>query len=319
MNLTKGKISKLYKKNKQSVRRRKNGKGKTGRNRTFRKTKGLNLANKSLKNFYKKRGGDTNEVSAPDVNLNQGPQENAIAPAVNQDIAPQENAIAPAAAGINPDVVGAIPEENAIAPAVNQDIAPPAPEVNQDIAGQENAVPPEVNQDIVPQENAIAPEVNQDVAPEVNQDVADAVPQVNEVNEVAPVQENAIAPPVEVNEVNPVAPAEIPQENAIAPVDGINQDIAPQETAITPINIPQENVTAPAVDPNIIKLGNAVKTILDYTSSVIQNQGQNNTDGFQAVANNAAELATTGGKSNKFRLTRNKQSRRSNNKTRGKK
>ena len=46
MNLTKGKISKLYKKNKQSVRRRKNGKGKTGRNRTFRKTKGLNLAKK---------------------------------------------------------------------------------------------------------------------------------------------------------------------------------------------------------------------------------------------------------------------------------
>ena len=55
MNLTKGKISKLYKKNKQSVRRRKNRKGKTGRNRTFRKTKGLNLANKSLKNFYKKK------------------------------------------------------------------------------------------------------------------------------------------------------------------------------------------------------------------------------------------------------------------------
>ena len=52
MKLTKGKISKLYKKNKQSVRRRKNGKGKTGRNKTFRKTKSLNLANKSLKNFH---------------------------------------------------------------------------------------------------------------------------------------------------------------------------------------------------------------------------------------------------------------------------
>ena len=38
MKLTKGKISKLYSKNKQSLRRRKNGKGKTGRNRTFRKT-----------------------------------------------------------------------------------------------------------------------------------------------------------------------------------------------------------------------------------------------------------------------------------------
>ena len=57
MKLTKGKISKLYSKNKQSLRRKKNGKGKTGRNRTFRKTKGLNLANKSLKRFYNRRGG----------------------------------------------------------------------------------------------------------------------------------------------------------------------------------------------------------------------------------------------------------------------
>jgi len=57
MKLTKGKISKLYKKNKQSVRRKKGGKGKTGRNRTFRKNKGLNLANKSLKHFYNKYGG----------------------------------------------------------------------------------------------------------------------------------------------------------------------------------------------------------------------------------------------------------------------
>ena len=66
MNLTKGKISKLYKKNKQSVRRRKNGKGKTGRNKTFRKTKSLNLANKSLKNFHKKRGGaEENEQPVP--------------------------------------------------------------------------------------------------------------------------------------------------------------------------------------------------------------------------------------------------------------
>ena len=57
MKLTKGKISKLYSKNKQSVRRKKYGKGKTGRNRTFRKTKGLNLANKSLKSYYNRRGG----------------------------------------------------------------------------------------------------------------------------------------------------------------------------------------------------------------------------------------------------------------------
>ena len=58
MKLTKGKISKLYTKNRQSVKRRKNGKKKTDKSKTFRKKRNINLANKSLKQVnFRKNGG----------------------------------------------------------------------------------------------------------------------------------------------------------------------------------------------------------------------------------------------------------------------
>ena len=82
MKLTKGKISKLYSKNKQSLRRKKNGKGKTSRNRTFRKRKGLNLANKSLKSFYNRRGG------APDGAQEQAEIKEKESPTAAEPIVP---------------------------------------------------------------------------------------------------------------------------------------------------------------------------------------------------------------------------------------
>jgi hypothetical protein len=55
MKLTKGKISKLYSKKKQSVKKRKHGKKKTYKSKTFRKNKRSNLYNKTFKHLY---GGD---------------------------------------------------------------------------------------------------------------------------------------------------------------------------------------------------------------------------------------------------------------------
>ena len=111
MKLTKGKISKLYSKNKQSLRRKKNGKGKTGRNRTFRKTKGLNLANKSLKSFYNRRGGaEEAEQSSVTPAEPVTSAEEGVKPAVTST--EEGAALAPAAEG--PESV----ESTAIAPAV---------------------------------------------------------------------------------------------------------------------------------------------------------------------------------------------------------
>ena len=62
MNLTKGKISKLYSKKKQSLKRNKNKRSHSGKSKTFRKNKRINLARKSLKRlpFKVNKGGGLN-------------------------------------------------------------------------------------------------------------------------------------------------------------------------------------------------------------------------------------------------------------------
>ena len=60
MNLTKGKISKLYSKKKQTLKRNKNKRGHSDRSKTFRKNRRVNLARKSLKRVHFKadKGGE---------------------------------------------------------------------------------------------------------------------------------------------------------------------------------------------------------------------------------------------------------------------
>ena len=55
MKLTKGKISKLYNKKKQTLKKRVNKKKSSNKRRTFRRKHGLNLARKSLKNIFNKK------------------------------------------------------------------------------------------------------------------------------------------------------------------------------------------------------------------------------------------------------------------------
>ena len=58
MKLTKGKLSKLYAKNRQSVKKNKKKRG-SNKRKTFRKHKGINLANKTLKHLhFRKHGGN---------------------------------------------------------------------------------------------------------------------------------------------------------------------------------------------------------------------------------------------------------------------
>lgn len=60
MKLTKGKISKLYNKKRQSLKKNNNKRKTSSKNKTFRKKRNIHLARKSLKNFHykKQRGGE---------------------------------------------------------------------------------------------------------------------------------------------------------------------------------------------------------------------------------------------------------------------
>jgi hypothetical protein len=68
MKLTKGKISKLYNKKKQSLKKKVNKRKTSNKNKTFRKKRNIHLARKSLKRFHykKSRGG-----AEGDTNLSQ--------------------------------------------------------------------------------------------------------------------------------------------------------------------------------------------------------------------------------------------------------
>ena len=72
MKLTKGKISKLYAKNRQSVKRKKNGKKNTNKSKTFRKKRNINLANKTLKQVNFRKNGHNNNTAPEYDNSKEG-------------------------------------------------------------------------------------------------------------------------------------------------------------------------------------------------------------------------------------------------------
>jgi hypothetical protein len=67
MKLTKGKITKLYNKKRQSLKKKNNKRKTSSKNKTFRKKRNIHLARKSLKNFHykKQRGGEDGETTTP--------------------------------------------------------------------------------------------------------------------------------------------------------------------------------------------------------------------------------------------------------------
>ena len=62
MKLTKGKISKLYNKKKQSVKKINKKKKGSLKSKTFRRKRSINLANKSLKKYRYKKGGAEEDI-----------------------------------------------------------------------------------------------------------------------------------------------------------------------------------------------------------------------------------------------------------------
>ena len=158
MKLTKGKISKLYSKNRQSVKRRKNCKKKTNKSKTFGKKRNINLANKSLKQVYFRKNGDNNIVPEYDNRIEGGfrmpykknkknkplPNESSGIemtslgesvnnPLQNQDVVPQvdnSSLIAPSSENISA-VDSSIAQPLGDVPVVNESLAVDVPPVEE--------------------------------------------------------------------------------------------------------------------------------------------------------------------------------------------
>ena len=140
MKLTKGKILKLYNKNKQSNRKKNINLKTNNKKNTFRKINKLNLANKSLKKkqYKKYRGGEEGSevgLGTPTSVVNEPMQtpkdEKSIAtePTVTQPVAPPVEEVKPPAEQVKPEQVVEPPAEQVVEPPAEQVVEPPAEEV----------------------------------------------------------------------------------------------------------------------------------------------------------------------------------------------
>ena len=136
MKLTKGKISKLYNRKKQTLRKKKPSKRKSSKkNRTFRRKRGVNLSTKTLKRIrYKKHKGGKNDEDKTVVEPNPTTVEEPVPDGV------EEEPVAPSTTEEEPALNGAEePAPNEEEPALNGAEEP----VPNNVAEEEPVVPNE--------------------------------------------------------------------------------------------------------------------------------------------------------------------------------
>ena len=117
MKLTKGKISKLYNKKKQSLKK-KNNRRKSSNKNTFRKKRNINLANKTLKKYKKLKGGQDDiakkDIATPVVEGENPAEEQPVTSEVEKTIV-EETPISPEETPIAAEETPIAPEETPIA------------------------------------------------------------------------------------------------------------------------------------------------------------------------------------------------------------
>jgi len=327
MKLTKGKISKLYNKKKQTLKRKVNKGKKSSRGKTFRRKQKMNLARKSLKRLrYKKQSGGKEDPKEVDnqmtgiepVNVNK----------TESDLLPVESN--PAVVE-TPNVAPVVEEPVVIDPVTQESIATPDNELNTSQI-MDADVNPELNSSQMDTSQMMDPEVNPDLNasqmmdPEVNPDVNDSQMMVPDENpdlnasqmmdpEVNPdVYDSQIMDTDENQDLNASQMMETEpevSETGIEPNMDTSSDVSSSDIAIKDDKEKLKEAIGTIVDYLAVKVADEVaeKEAISANQPVLQ-------DGFQAVSNAALnQAASVGGKKrrtrrHKFRLTKNKKTRK---------
>ena len=276
MKLTKGKISKLYNKKNQSLKRKNYKKGTSFKTKTFRNKRNINLANKSLKRIYK--GGTTPPENTQDIQkleeqLANIEQENAKLEEKIEEKKEETNEPASTAPinpliqnnndeqGINEAADNVTPVSKSLAPVTNNEAESLAPVTNE--------------------AESLAPIINEaeSLAPVSNNETAIVTPSTNEPESVEPV------PIIESTPTPSANTSEIPS---------INNDI----------NAQVNQLIATVAEKTAKQIAEDVALKIPST-----NEGQQN--GFNAVQE-ATEKMTTGGKhkTRRFKLTNRRKTRK---------
>lgn len=312
MKLTKGKISKIFNKKKQSLKKIKKNKKTKSIIKTFRKKRNINLANKTIKKlkYTKHKGGDINENE--DLNTPKN----------------EETIVSPTLQNVNED-------EDAEFPIVNQDEN--VIDVNNDEIfdeGQPNLqessdMEPSSSQELQPFDEEESPSEEQVVATE---EVPEPIPDIKSEQE-EPSEEQFVA-----TEEEPSIEQEVPsEEQFVAPEEepDVEQEVpqevvTPEEEPVEPVEVPQE-VVVPEEEQTVEEektisnnreerknLSESINNVVEYISDKIAEKVSNNLslqpsekqqNGFNAIENAAKSIVSTGGNKNKtrkFRLNRKK-------------
>ncbi len=316
MKLTKGKISKLYNKKKQTLKKPKK---KTSRKiKTFRNKKHLNLERKTLKRHYKKRrgGADNNtNILSPTKSItnsddNMSPikdinNEIDLSPiTIPQIIEPEEENVPPVEQSEQPNISedeNVTPVEQPSQPTISEDenvtpVEQPVEQLNQ--SEDENVTP--VEQPVEPQNLS----ENENVTP------------VEQPSQPTLLEENVT--PVE----QPVEQLNQSEDENITPVEQLSQPTLSEEnvTPVEQLNQPEEDDKPTEVlnsEPTS-ELINSISQIVDYMANSVAEKvservlsgqsGENIQNGFSSV-NTAARNMSGGSKfkhTRKFRLTNKK-------------
>jgi hypothetical protein len=296
MNLTKGKISKLYSKKKQSLKR--NKRGHSGKSKTFRKNRRVNLARKSLKrlHFKENKGGGVNDNELPKETTDNKEVDDYVANIASNDDTKAEPS----------PVIGSpfkSPPETSTEPSFE------SPEFG----------------DTTPSESSSAVDETPS-APDVTPPTVDETPAVNTALDESTVEETTAPPAADetpsVEETTP-SPSVDPtvEETPLAPT--VDETPAVEETPSV------EETTNPAVestnneDPELTSaINNVVSLITEkVTKKVSEEVNANSVDaaqnGFKEIDETARIMGSSGGgkkskpnKSRKFKLTRKNKTRR---------
>jgi hypothetical protein len=333
MKLTKGKIAKLYNKRKQTLKKKGKPKRITGKSKTFRQNRKVNLSRQSLRRFSRVGGripvNVSNRVlSVADTGLSTT---NSLVSNVDQAVSevPPVGPIGDARLGLTAAEMGVSGLQEGVSMAKSElpepvaepeQVTPVEPELPEQVAPSEPELPeqvtpvePELPEQVTPSEPELPEQVTPS-EPELPEQMAPAEPELQE--QMAP------AEPELPEQIDPSEP-ELPEQMAPSEPE-LPQPVTVEQT--TPIIEP---VTPP--DEQNTKLNDAVKTIVDeitkqveenLNSRIVQNDEIGQDDGFKAFTGAVDKLSNdtpavepepkTGGKrrnTRRFKLVKNKTKR----------
>ena len=298
MKLTKGKISKLYNKNKQTLKKKANKRKTSNKSKTFRRKQKINLARKTLKRFHykKQKGGEIippKEVTTKDdADVDIVSSENVATPIEKSVVQPVEESVVSEA---KPVVSEAEP--------VVQPVVSEAEPVEKPVVSEAEPVEEPVVEPVVSEAEHLVDEEPPIVEKPLVSEAEPVVEPMEEhlVSEAEPVVEKPMEEPV-LNDESPLAGTDIVKVEDIQ-----NTPTYDLDTEETPSTTTEPTSSLPMSEQKTEQLKAAIDTVIDYisnkvsenvsnkvTQNISSSSGENIQNGFDSINKTVETMASNG-------------------------